>query len=132
MVASIVVWYYQPAPTVAARTYLGDQGLAVDNLDLVSYEDTTVPMFPFPSNATVEFRVRGSDPPTKIEVNSFGSCTSFPGVEPPSGRRWRSRTSGLQSHGVGPVARASTKAKLLHVGAAGPAPTVGTGWNKPT
>jgi hypothetical protein len=68
VVASVVAWYVQPAPTAVARKYLSDQGVATDNLELVGYRDSIAPVFPFPKEATVEFRANGADPPKKLVV----------------------------------------------------------------
>lgn len=70
VVASIVVWYAQSPPPAIARQYLSDQGVAsADDLELVGYQDHgVVPVFPFPKNATVEFRVKGAESRKKLEV----------------------------------------------------------------
>jgi hypothetical protein len=39
VVESVVAWYVQPPPTVAARKYLSEQGVAADNLSLAGYQD---------------------------------------------------------------------------------------------
>src|SRR5262249_10797660 len=69
VVASVVAWYVQSPPTVVSRKSLSDQGVAADGLELVGFEDHGfVPAFPFPKDATVEFRPKGADLPRKLEV----------------------------------------------------------------
>jgi hypothetical protein len=69
VVASVVAWYAQSPPSVVARKYLSDQGVAAGHLDLAGVRDHgTLPVFPFPKDATVEFRAEGGDPPRKLEV----------------------------------------------------------------
>jgi len=69
VVASVVAWYVQSPPTVVARRYLSDQGVTADDLELVGFQDQgVVPVFPFPKDATVEFRAKGADSPRKLEV----------------------------------------------------------------
>jgi hypothetical protein len=70
VLSSVVAWYVQAPPTAVARKYLVDQGVAAEGLELAGFQDHgIVPVIPFPKDATVEFRVKGAEPPRKLEVN---------------------------------------------------------------
>jgi hypothetical protein len=67
--ASFIAWYFQSPPTAVARKYLANQGVAADELELVGFEDHGfVPVFPFPKDASAEFRAKGADRPKNFEV----------------------------------------------------------------
>ena len=70
LVAAIfVVPLFHASPPVVARQYLADQGVGGDNPELIGYRDQgAIPLFPFGGVATVEFRVKGADPRSKLVV----------------------------------------------------------------
>ena len=70
LVAAIfVVPFLHSSPTAVAREYLADQGVGGDNPELMGYQDQgAIPLFPFGGVATVEFRVKGADPRSKLVV----------------------------------------------------------------
>jgi hypothetical protein len=69
VLSSVVAWYVQAPPTAVARKYLSDQGIAAEDLELAGFQDHgIVPALPFPKSATVELRVKGADPPRRLEV----------------------------------------------------------------
>ena len=70
LVAAIfVVPFLHSSPPAVAREYLADQGVGGDNPELIGYRDQgAIPLFPFGGVATVEFRVKGADPRSKLVV----------------------------------------------------------------
>jgi hypothetical protein len=69
LAAIFVVPFFHASPPVVARQYLADQGVGGDNPEVIRYQDQgAIPLFPFPSVATVEFRVKGADPRSKLVV----------------------------------------------------------------
>ena len=70
LVAAIfVVPFLHSSPPAVAREYLADQGVGGDNPELIGYRDQgAIPLFPFGGVATVEFRVKGADPKSKLMV----------------------------------------------------------------
>jgi hypothetical protein len=67
ILAGVIPWYLQSSPPVVARQYLTELGVPTDNLDLVAFRRLTL----IPGvleDATVTFRVKGADPPKKLEV----------------------------------------------------------------
>jgi hypothetical protein len=70
LVAAIfVVPFFHSTPPAVARQYLADQGVGGDNPELIGHRDQgAIPLFPFGGVATVEFRVKGADPRSKLVV----------------------------------------------------------------
>jgi hypothetical protein len=80
LVAAIFgVPFFHSSPPDVARHYLADRGVCGDNPELIAYRDQgAIPLFPFGGVATVEFRVKGTDPRSKLVVTLTRSAWCLP------------------------------------------------------
>jgi hypothetical protein len=63
--ASLVAWYLQPSPVDVARQHCMEQGVAAEKLATLGYRGSGNL---FDKRETVEFQVKGADPPKKLVV----------------------------------------------------------------
>ena len=71
VVASLVAWYYPSSPIDKARTHLSEQGIDPANLELIGFENSSLVAPVVFSTEKVRFRVKGTDPTEKREVELF-------------------------------------------------------------
>ena len=65
VVASLVASYLQPSPADVARQHCTAQGVAGEKLAILGYRGWQIPVAAW---ETVEFQVRGANPPKKLVV----------------------------------------------------------------
>jgi len=63
--ASLVAWYVQPSAVDVARRHCREQGVAGEDLALLGYRGSG---HLFEMKETVEFQVKGRNPPKKLVV----------------------------------------------------------------
>jgi hypothetical protein len=63
--ASLVAWYHQPSAVDVARQHCTEQGVAAENLAVLGYRGSQIPVGAW---ETVEFHVKGANPPQKLVV----------------------------------------------------------------
>ena len=63
--ASLIAWYLQPSPVDIARQRCTEQGFAAEKLAMLGYRGSQIPVG---ASETVEFQVKGANPPKKLVV----------------------------------------------------------------
>jgi len=63
--ASLIAWYRQPSYLDVSRQHCTEQGVAAEKLAALGYRSSETPVG---ARATVEFQVKGANPPTKLVV----------------------------------------------------------------
>jgi hypothetical protein len=73
--ASLVAWYLQPSPVDVARQHCTEQGVAAEKLAMLGYRGSGNL---FGKRETVEFEVKGANPPRKLVVELHQAAYFLP------------------------------------------------------
>jgi len=63
--ASLIAGYMQPSPVDVAREHCTEQGVGAEKLAMLGFRGTQIPVG---ARETVEFQIKGANPPKKLVV----------------------------------------------------------------